>query len=157
MKPVAREFLRYTPDYGFTMMALCCLHLVYAYNMSPNNSTLRTKLAKAEQVAHLMIELSGPNNALPHLYGECILSHLRNSTASIDASGDQSFATGPQHGTMRLEEDLRVIQDMPVPPDLNEHWPAELSTNDFIDSFNGQLPDLFNMYSSLLNSNANEQ
>jgi hypothetical protein len=156
MKPVAREFLRYTPDYGFTMMALCCMHLVYAYNMSPNNSTLRTKLAKAEQVAHLMIELSGPNNALPHLYGECILSHLRNSSASIDASGDQTFATGPQQGTMRFEEDLRAMQDMPIPLDLNDHWPAELSTNDFIDSFNGQLPDLFNMYSSLLNSNANE-
>jgi hypothetical protein len=156
MKPVAREFLRYTPDYGFTMMALCCLHLVYAYNMSPNNSALRTKLAKAEQVAHLMIEVSGPNNALPHLYGECILSHLRNSTTAIDGSGDQAFATGTRQGTMGFEEDLRAVQEVPIPLDLNDHWPAEFSTNDFIDSFHGQLPDLFNMYSSLLNSNANE-
>ncbi|KAL4862801.1 hypothetical protein BDV12DRAFT_202701 [Aspergillus spectabilis] len=57
LKPAAREFLRYTPDYGFTMIALCCLHLVCAYNMSPHNLTLKEYLGKAEQVAHLMMEL----------------------------------------------------------------------------------------------------
>ncbi|KAL3455422.1 hypothetical protein BJX64DRAFT_71342 [Aspergillus heterothallicus] len=160
MKPTDREFLRYTPDYGFTMIALCCLHIVYAYNMSPGNPTLRGYLVKAEQVAYLMMELGGPNNALPHVYGECILSHLQNSTLSAGKNGGHAFANDTQPEMVANRGDFSVSQmpeeHIPIPLDLNYPWPDEFSSTDLMGSMHGQLPDLFSMYSNmLLSTNAN--
>jgi hypothetical protein len=67
------------PDYGFTMLALCCLHLVYTCNTCPDNSTLRSYLLKAERVASLMMDLCVGCNVCPKIYGEYISFQLRKA------------------------------------------------------------------------------
>ena len=162
LKPVAREQLRYMPDYGFTMLALCCLHLVYAYNMCPDNSTLRSYLVKAERVASLMMDLCVGCNVCPKIYGEYVSFQLRQATRSsiltLDNSNADQIMADSQSFSVRGHEDSRswlqlgpTGSNYPSLDDLldlglmNGNWPVmELGSG-------GSLPlnsELFNMFNT---------
>ncbi|KFZ05147.1 hypothetical protein V501_08638 [Pseudogymnoascus sp. VKM F-4519 (FW-2642)] len=162
LKPVAREQLRYMPDYGFTMLALCCLHLVYADNISPENSTLRSYLMKAERVASLMMDLSVGCNVCPKIYGEYVSFQLRNAPHSSthtfhNCNADQIMAESQRLSVRGHEDSHSWPQLGPTgsnyPPldylldigPMNGYWPAiELNSD-------GALPlnsELFNMFNT---------
>ncbi|KAJ5919120.1 hypothetical protein N7466_010063 [Penicillium verhagenii] len=171
LKPASRDALRYMPDYGFTMIALCCLHLVYAYNMCPDNSTLRSHLSKVEQVAELMIDLSFGCNICPKVYGENILSKLRAATRSSVQSTDNvdqshSMATSPIGPTVGLPgphawSQVGSVAGFDYPMDSlfrvsssNADWPPTELSSDILLQSNSGLVDLFNTYpESVLYSN----
>lgn len=173
LKPAAREALRYMPDYGFTMITLCCLHLVYAYNMCPYHATLRSYLITVEQVAHLMMDLSVGCNTCPKVYGQYVLSQLgtatRNSAEPTDnISEDQSMTNchaGPAvcHPDPHTGSQVRSMAGSNYPMDSlfrvgpsNEDWPtADLNPDEFLRS-NSELLDLFHIYpDSLLHWSTN--
>lgn len=173
LKPAAREPLRYMPDYGFTMIALCCLHLVYAYKMCPDNPTLRSYLVKAEQVAYIMMDLRVGCNVCPKVYGEYILFQLRtatrNSAPSTDnGNEDQNMAdshAGPAMGRpdSHAWSQLGSTADSNQPLDSlfqfglsNDNWPTADLSSDVLLLSNPELLDILNIYpDSLLHSNTN--
>ncbi len=173
LKPAAREVLRYTPDYGFTMIALCCLHLIYAYNMSPDNMTLRSYLSKAERAAHLLIDLRVGSNICPQIYGEYVLFQLRrlnqgsvtpgdngNEQSISDVHHDRSIA----HQDSQFWSQLGFMASSSQPPLdslfrvglTNQSWPVEDMSSDGLIPSNSDLLDIFNAYpDSVLHSNIN--
>jgi hypothetical protein len=116
-KPAAREVLRYTPDYGFTMISLCCLHLVYAYQMSPDNSTLQGYLVKAKQVAYLMTDLCVGSNICPKVYGEYVLLHVRNATRGSNNAADHC---NESRAVANSQQDHAIYHNRNVP-----NWPQQ--------------------------------
>ncbi|KAK5991741.1 hypothetical protein PT974_07775 [Cladobotryum mycophilum] len=167
LKPAAREVLRYTPDYGFTMLALCCLHLVYAYTMSPGTPLLKSYLVKAEKVAYLMMDLRVGLNVCPKVYGEYVLGQLRNATQRCHedqimtnsqqdpAIGDKDFRVWPQVASM-AGWNIPPLDSLFHDGLANDSWPGmELSCDVPLPS-NPDLLDMLNIYpDSLLHSNTN--
>jgi hypothetical protein len=165
LKPVAREQLRYMPDYGFTMLALCCLHLVYASNISPDNSTLRSYLMKAERVASLMMDLCVGCNVCPKIYGEYVSFQLREatriSTLTLDNCNEDQIMADSQRLSVRGHEDSRSWPqlwptDSNYPPldylldigPMNGNWPAMELNSDGALPLNVELFNMFNTYSA---------
>jgi hypothetical protein len=167
LKPAARETLRYTPDPGFTMIALCCLHLIYAYNMSPDNTTLRSYIAKAEQVAYLMLDLRTGYNSCPKIYGEYILCQLRNATRGstvltvstqglnedydmTDLELDGLIGLQASHDWSQLshKRDINTSLDFLFPTALSNHaWQATEQRSDTTFPSSHELPDdVFDIY-----------
>ncbi|KAH8701560.1 hypothetical protein BGW36DRAFT_355717 [Talaromyces proteolyticus] len=163
LKPAAREFLRYTPDYGFTMISLCCLHLVYAYNMFPDNLTLKNYLLKVEQVAHLLMELNAGSNTCPKTYGEYVLFDLRQKVQKVNATfAESNFTDDEVTNGLRLDytsnyQDLSLnacADRNQLEPLLfhfglaTEHVPVINDLNYECNSFlqNSGFPDLLDMY-----------
>jgi hypothetical protein len=166
LKPAARDILRYMPDYGFTMMALCCLHLIYAYQMSPGNPILQRYLVKAEQVAHLMIDLRVAANLCPNIYGKYVLLHLRktmpDSNISTESFPADQFVAHSQKGcagshiwpqmspSMSLDNppinSLHILNDIWASDDSNNSviWP---SNSDALQMFNGDHDDTLMYFS----------
>ncbi|KAJ5552824.1 hypothetical protein N7494_002202 [Penicillium frequentans] len=173
LKPASREALRYMPDYGFTMITLCCLHLVYAFNMCPDSPTLRGYLTTVEQVANIMMDLSVRCNTCPKVYGEHILLQLRTTTRNRESStensnGDQSMAntdTGPALGVPDAHawSQVRSIAGSNYPMDSlfpastpNEDWPTAAFNSDHLLRSNSGLLDLLNIFpDSLLHTSIN--
>lgn len=153
LKPIDRDILRYTPDYGFTMIALCCLHMVYAHNMCPENITLRANLGKAAQVAHLMTDLHVGSNICPRVYGEYILFQLRNATltrASLtdNRNAGQLIANPEQNGDFHFWSQLQPTVG-PTQPPLDSLFRAGL-LNDNWAPYNGNSGGLWPSTSNLL-------
>lgn len=151
LKPIAREQLRYMPDYGFTMLTLCCLHLVYAYNISPDNSTLRGYLIKAERVASLMMDLCVGCNVCPKIYGEHVLFQLRKATRSSTVELDNC------NEDQVMEQDTRSIPQLVhtganYPPldylldmgPMNGNWSEMDPNSDGTFPWNSELFNIFN-------------
>ena len=123
LKPIAREQLRYMPDYGFTMLTLCCLHLIYACNVCPHNSTLRGYLLKAEEVASLMMDLCIGCNICPKIYGEYIFFQLRKVADSgrFPVRSHEDSRTWPQLGPADSNYfPLENFLDINL---MNDSWP----------------------------------
>jgi hypothetical protein len=173
LKPAAREALRYMPDYGFTMIALCCLHLIYAYNMCPDNPTLGSYLVQAEQVAYLMMDLRVGCNICPKVYGEYVLLQMRtatrNSAPSTDTGNeDQNMADshpGPVMGHLSSHawSQLGSMAGSNQPLDSlsrvglsNDNWPTADLNSDVLLLSNSELLDILNIYPDFLpHSNSN--
>jgi hypothetical protein len=156
LKPAAREQLRYMPDYGFTMLALCCLHLVYTYNISPHNSALGNYLMKAEQVASLMMDLSVGCNVSPKIYGEYVSLQLRKATGSsnliLDNCNNNHTMADFQHLSDNSNEDSRSFPQLGPTgsshPSLDDllNWPAMELNCDSAPPLDSELFNMFNTY-----------
>ncbi|KFY04541.1 hypothetical protein O988_00701 [Pseudogymnoascus sp. VKM F-3808] len=161
LKPIAREQLRYMPDYGFTMLALCCLHLVYVYNISPDNPILRSYLMKAERVASLMMDLCVGCNVCPRIYGEYVSFQLRkaarSSTLVFDNCNADQIMAYSQRLSLRGHEDSRSWPQLGptgsnyTPLDylvdlgpMTCNWPAMELNYDGALPLNSELFDIFN-------------
>jgi hypothetical protein len=149
------------PDYGFTMLALCCLHLVYVYNISPDNPILRSYLVKAERVASLMMDLCVGCNVCPRIYGEYVSFQLRKATRSStlvfdNCNADQIMAYS-QRLSLRGHEDSRSWPQLGptgsnyTPLDylvdlgpMTCNWPAMELNYDGALPLNSELFDIFN-------------
>ncbi|KAJ5946133.1 hypothetical protein N7454_002972 [Penicillium verhagenii] len=171
LKPASRDALRYMPDYGFTMITLCCLHLVHAYSMCPDNSTLKSHLSKVDQVAELMMDLSFGCNVCPKVYGDNILSQLKAATRrSVSLTDDvdqhQSMATSPIDPAVGLPgphawSQVGSVPGFDYPMDSffrinssSADWPTTELSSDILLQPNSELIDLFNAYpNSVLYSN----
>lgn len=156
LKPASREALRYMPDYGFTMITLCCLHLVNAFNMCPNSSTLRGYLNSVEQVAYLMIDLGVRWNTCPKVYGEHILLQLETATQNLgystdNGNGDLSLpnAHTDPHAWSPLRSIARSNYHMNSlfrASPSNEDWPTTDLNSDLLLQSDSGLLDLLNIY-----------
>lgn len=151
IKPTDRDILRYTPDYGFTMITLCCLHMMYAHRMCPENPTLKTNLLKAAQVAHLMTDLPVGSNICPKVYGDYILLQLRNETSSPVCPTDnrnaaQLIANPQQNADFHFRSQMRLPLGPAQPPLENDTWTPDDRYSGGLWPLDSNLLPMFNIF-----------
>ena len=93
LEPLQKEGLRYSPDFTFTIVSFCCLHIIHAHTLlSSTHPILNGHIEKVKQVAYLMVDSSVGQNRCPRLYGESIL--LRLQTSGVNQSSRDSVPDG---------------------------------------------------------------
>lgn len=76
--PLRRENIRYMAEFGYALVAFCCLYIIQAYDFFGTTlPILKSYLASVEEVATFMTEMAVANNTAPRLFGHSILRQLK--------------------------------------------------------------------------------
>lgn len=78
ISPLRRENIRYMAEFGYAVVAFCCLYLIQAYEFFGTALPMsKSYMASVEEVATFMTEMAVANNTAPRLYGNSILRQLK--------------------------------------------------------------------------------
>lgn len=85
--PSRRENARYVADFGFAVIAFCCLYIIQAYELYGSTAPiLQSYLPSVEEVAIFMTEMAVGNNRAPSWYGTWVLQRLRKTVVTAHQS-----------------------------------------------------------------------
>ncbi|OAP58213.1 hypothetical protein AYL99_07303 [Fonsecaea erecta] len=86
--PLRRENIRYMADFGYALIAFCCLYQIQACQLFGSTLQDPTKyLDSVEEVAAFMREMAVANNTAPRFYGNSILQQLKKVPRTTENSG----------------------------------------------------------------------
>ncbi|KIY00367.1 uncharacterized protein Z520_04052 [Fonsecaea multimorphosa CBS 102226] len=96
--PLRRENIRYMADFGYALIAFCCLYIIQACELFSSTLPNPTKyLDSVEEVATFMGEMAVANNTAPRFYGNSILQQLKRIPKNTGNSGFDSQLWTEQH------------------------------------------------------------
>lgn len=126
LSPLQKDGSRYIADFGFSMVAFCCLYIIRAYELfGGKESALTTALDSVEQVASLMEGLSVGYNHCPAAYGRWLLARLDKVTPQHPVAGhlsiDSQLAFPPFAPNLSSPKQLSSTSNSITPVATSEH------------------------------------
>ncbi|KIW24899.1 uncharacterized protein PV07_10582 [Cladophialophora immunda] len=96
--PLRRENIRYMADFGYALIAFCCLYIIQACELFGPTLPNPTKyLDSVEEVATFMREMAVANNTTPQFYGNSILQQLKRVPRNTEYSAVDNQLWPEQH------------------------------------------------------------
>lgn len=133
LKPSELECVRYIPEFGFTMITLCCLYIIHAYEVLSGYPLLMNHMSKVEKTSKLMTEIALGPNQLSKLYGEFVMSRLQRAmeeTPSLTGGSTSQVMYANGNGPSEVETSNYSV---------NGFWPADYSDTTGLDVMENML------------------
>lgn len=90
LPPLRRENVRYMADFGFAVIAFCCLYILQAYELFGKTlPELQNYISSVREVGTFMLEMAVANNVAPRLFGLSVLQQFRKATSDLEDLSDE--------------------------------------------------------------------